>query len=244
MNENNIRFGVVLLSAGTGSRMNSDIPKQYIVIEGHPLLYYSLYEFEMCPYVSEIVIVAAEQYHGMIMKDIVTAGGFSKVSAVTEGGKERYNSVYNGLKKLKDVDYVMIHDGARPCINSELLHRLITGVMTDEAVVPAVPSKDTIRLADDNGYVISTPRRDSVWNVQTPQTFKMAPLMEAFNKYMSSKDNVQVTDDAMIWEMYNERPVRIIMGDYSNIKLTTSEDLEPVKLFLKKTKKCLTWHNM
>lgn len=72
--------------------------------------------------------------------------------------KERYNSVYNGLKELKDVDYVMIHDGARPCINSELLHRLITGVMTDEAVVPAVPSKDTIRLADDNGYVISTPK--------------------------------------------------------------------------------------
>lgn len=71
MNENNIRFGVVLLSAGTGSRMNSDIPKQYIVIEGHPVLYYSLYEFEMCPYVSEIVIVAAEQYHDMIMKDIV-----------------------------------------------------------------------------------------------------------------------------------------------------------------------------
>lgn len=239
MNEDNMRFGVVLLSAGSGSRMNSDIPKQYMMIEGHPVLYYSLYEFEKCPYVSDIVIVAAGEYHDMIMKDIVKAGGFRKVSAVTEGGKERYNSVYNGLNALKDVDYVMIHDGARPCINAQLLHRLVKEVIKDDAVVPAVLSKDTIRIADDNGYVISTPKRDNVWNVQTPQTFKMKPLCEAFNKYMSSDNDVRVTDDAMIWEMYNEQPVRLVAGAYSNIKITTAEDIEPVKMFLKKINKIL-----
>ncbi len=190
-----MRVGVVLLSAGSGSRMNTDMPKQYMMIEGHPVLYYSLYEFEKCPY-------------------------------------ERYNSVYNGLKLIKDNEYVMIHDGARPCIDGVLIERLIKAVIEDDAVIPAVSSKDTIKIADDNGYVVSTPKRDNVWSVQTPQTFRLKPLWDAFDRYMSADDMAGVTDDAMVWEMYNEKPVRIVAGEYSNIKLTTPEDVEPIKMFL------------
>ena len=221
-------IGVVLLSAGTGSRMNSDMPKQYMEVCGKPVLYYSLKCFDEHDEVDDIVIVAAPDYHDMIRTEIVEKYGIKKVRVITEGGKERYNSVYNGLCKLGVHDYVMIHDGARPCITKELLDRIITEVKEIKAVVPAVPSKDTVRLADEDGYVTGTPDRSSVWNMQTPQTFEMAGLVSAFDMYMSAETTVQVTDDAMIWEMHDKRRVKLVMGDYSNIKLTTPEDMQIV----------------
>lgn len=218
-------IGVVLLSAGTGSRMNSDMPKQYMDVCGKPVLYYSLKCFDMHEEVDDIVIVAAPEYHEMIRTEIVEKYNIEKVRAIAEGGKERYNSVYNGLQNLGPHDYVMIHDGARPCINNELLDRIITEVKQTKAVVPAVPSKDTVRLADEDGYITCTPDRKSVWNMQTPQTFEMEGLVKAFDSYMKEEKAAMVTDDAMIWEIYDNRRVKLVMGDYSNIKLTTPEDM-------------------
>lgn len=241
-------FGVILLSAGSGSRMNSSIPKQYMKIMGKPVLYYSLRCFEDCPFVKEIVIVASEGDIGMVKKDIVDAYGITKVKKITPGGKERYNSVHNGLKVLDKTDYVMIHDGARPCIDSGILERLKDSVIRDKACIPAVLSKDTIIISDEDGYIKATPDRSSVWNVQTPQTFEYEGIRNAFRKYMEASDidkkvngpdmeasvtNVNITDDAMIWELYDKRPVRIVTGDYGNIKLTTPEDIISVENILK-----------
>lgn len=238
-------FGVILLSAGSGSRMNSSIPKQYMKIMGKPVLYYSLRCFEDCPFVKEIVIVASEGDIGMVKKDIVDAYGITKVKKITPGGKERYNSVHNGLKVLDKTDYVMIHDGARPCIDSGILERLKDSVIRDKACTPAVLSKDTIIISDEDGYIKATPDRSSVWNVQTPQTFEYEGIRDAFRKYMkataanknndtnlNNAANINITDDAMIWELYDKRPVRIVKGDYGNIKLTTPEDVISIENIL------------
>ena len=162
---------------------------------------------------------------GHIRYDIVGKYGFSKVSDVIQGGKERYDSVYNALQVMDGVDYVMIHDGARPCVNAQMLDRLCESVMTDKASVPAVPSKDTVRLADDNGYVTMTPDRKYVWNIQTPQVFEMQGICSAYNRFYQERPDCNITDDAMIWEMYDSRKLRLVMGDYMNIKITTPEDI-------------------
>ncbi len=228
-------FAAIVLAAGSGSRMNSRIPKQYIKLLGKPVLYYSLKCFEDCPFVKEIIIVASEADISMVKTDIVDKYGISKVKNVTAGGKERYNSVFNGLAAVTDdVDYVMIHDGARACIDGELLDRIKDSVIRHKACVPAVPSKDTVKISDEEGFVKMTPDRSTVWNIQTPQTFELAAIRHAFEKYMADAANgVNITDDAMVWELYDERPVKIVMGDYRNIKLTTQEDIVPIENILK-----------
>lgn len=218
-------FGVIVLAAGKGSRMNSDIPKQYINIGGYPVLYYSLKVFQEYVAVDRIVITTSVENIDMVRYDIVGKYGFSKVSDVIQGGKERYDSVYNALQVMDGVDYVMIHDGARPCVNAQMLDRLCESVMTDKASVPAVPSKDTVRLADDNGYVTMTPDRKYVWNIQTPQVFEMQGICSAYNRFYQERPDCNITDDAMIWEMYDSRKLRLVMGDYMNIKITTPEDI-------------------
>lgn len=119
----------------------------------------------------------------------------------------------------------MIHDGARPCVNVPMLDRLCASVREDKASIPAVPSKDTVRLADENGYVTMTPDRKTVWNIQTPQVFEMEGICKAYNEFYEKQPDYNITDDAMMWELYDERKLRLIMGDYSNIKITTPEDI-------------------
>lgn len=234
-------FAAIVLSAGSGSRMNSEILKQYMELFGKPVLYYSLRCFEDCPFVKEIIIVAAETDICMVKTDIVDKYGFSKVKNVVAGGKERYNSVFNGLAAITDMDYVMIHDGARACIDGELLDRIKDSVIRYKACIPAVPSKDTVKISDEEGFVKTTPDRKTVWNIQTPQTFELSGIKDAFEKYMHDAGNdINITDDAMIWELYDKRPVKIVMGDYCNIKLTTPEDIVPIENILKNS---LTQYN-
>lgn len=223
----NTSFGVVLLAGGRGSRMNSDVPKQYMDIGKKPVLYYSLKQFEDNSSVKGIILVVSRSDIDMVRYTIVERYGFKKVKCIVEGGAERFNSVYNGLLALdnSDYEYVMIHDGARPCISQKLLTSLQTTVIKEKACIPAVPSKDTVKLADDSGYVKLTPDRSTVWNVQTPQTFELSGILSAFRRYMKKQD-VLVTDDSMVWELHNSSPVKLIMGDYTNIKITTPEDIE------------------
>ncbi len=229
------RFGVVLLSAGSGSRMKSDIPKQYIEIEGKPVLYYSLKQFELNSNIERIVIVVSGNDINMVKESIVDKYSFTKVVDVVVGGKERYNSVYNGLQALGDVDYVMIHDGARPCISEKVINRLACNVKEYKACIPVVASKDTVRIADEEGFVKMTPDRKCVYNVQTPQTFEMKGIVDAFDKYMSSGEyeSVNITDDAMVWEIGSDIPIKLVESEYCNIKITTPEDLEFVKRIIK-----------
>lgn len=233
------RFVAIVLSAGSGSRMNSSIPKQYMEILGKPMLYYPLKCFEECPYISEIIIVAAAKDINMVQTEIADAYGFKKVRKIVAGGKERYNSVFNGLKAAENAEYVMIHDGARPCIDNNLLDRLRDSVISSGACIPAVPCKDTVKIADSEGFVKMTPDRQTVWNVQTPQTFELQGIKKAYEAYMTAPSRgINITDDAMIWEIYDRRKVRIVTGDYKNIKLTTNEDIVQIENILKNSLTC------
>ena len=220
------KYSVILLSAGAGNRMNSDIPKQYMDLKGKMILRYSLETFERDERIGEIVIVANEAWIDTVKENIVKQYGYTKVTDVVVGGKERYESVYKGLCALKDTDYVMIHDGARPFVDHEMIARLAEAVRTHKACIPAVKSKDTIRLSDDKGFVTMTPDRNNVWNIQTPQTFEYVKLKSVFDDYMSNTAEYgQVTDDAMVWELVTGGSVKIVEGSYNNIKITTPEDI-------------------
>ena len=222
------KFTAIVLSGGTGKRMNSDIPKQYMMLKDKPVLAHSLLAFEQSP-VDDIVIVCGAGDEEYIIKEFVEKYGLSKVSAVCEGGAERYNSVYNGLKACKDTDYVLIHDGARPYVSDEIIKRNIEEVQIYKAVVTSVKATDTVKIADDNGFVISTPERKSVYFMQTPQTFEYKLALDSYSKLIEELEKevkVQVTDDAQVVEMYSEIKVKLIEGDYSNIKITVPKDLQ------------------
>lgn len=227
----------IVLAGGNGSRMKSNIPKQFIHINDRPIIYYSLLAFEQCQFIDNIILVTRSEDMEYCRKEIVDKYGFNKVVQIVPGGVERYLSVYNGLIHAAQSDYVWIHDGARPCVSIEMLDRLQASVIKYNAVVAAVPSKDTIKIADDNQLVQNTPDRSHVWNVQTPQVFGTEYLSEAYSRLMAEKVNVAITDDAMIMEQFGNVPVRLEMGDYSNIKVTTPEDIEIVKNYLKKIQK-------
>ena len=222
------KFTAIVLSGGTGKRMKCDIPKQYMMLKDKPVLAHSLLAFEQSP-VDDIVIVCGAGDEEYIKKTFVEKYGLSKVSAVCEGGAERYNSVYNGLKACKDTDYVLIHDGARPYVSDEIIKRNIEEVQKYKAVVTSVKATDTVKIADDNGFVISTPERKSVYFMQTPQTFEYKLALDSYSKLIEELEKevkVQVTDDAQVVEMYSEIKVKLIEGDYSNIKITVPKDLQ------------------
>ena len=159
--------------------------------------------------------------------------GFTKVSHVTAGGKERYDSVYEGLLACSDCGYVFIHDGARPFITEEILERGLRNARKTGACVVGMPSKDTVKLADEQGVVKETPDRSSVWTIQTPQIFSYELIREA-HESIRRKDMSGITDDAMVVETMCAHPVKLVQGSYENMKLTTPEDLKVAEAFLNK----------
>ena len=221
--ENRKRYTAIVLAAGSGRRMQSDTPKQFMELCGHPLVYYSLYAFEKSP-VDDIILVTGKDDVSYCRKEIVEACDFRKVRAVIPGGKERYLSVYEGLKAAAGTDYVLIHDGARPMIDETEIRLSMRAVEEEHACVIGVPVKDTIKIVDDNCYAVSTPPRSSMWQIQTPQCFITKEIKEAYRKMMEAKDD-SVTDDGMVMETYGIRGVRMIKGSYENIKITTPEDM-------------------
>lgn len=230
------KYAAIILSAGTGSRMNSDVPKQYMDLCGHPVIYYSLKAFEESP-VDEIILVAGADDVDFCRKEIVEKYEFRKVKAVVAGGEERYLSVYEGLKMAVDAEYVLIHDGARPMIDQESIRLSMLAVASEKACVLATMVKDTIKVADEAGYAIDTPKRSSLWAVQTPQSFERTLLMEAYRRYFEQQNGggevLPITDDAMLVEQMNNSKVKILSGKYSNIKITTPEDLVIAEMLLK-----------
>ena len=221
------KFTVIVLSGGTGKRMQSDIPKQYLMLKDKPVLAHSLIAFEESE-VDDIIIVCGASDEEFIQKEFVEKFGLKKVSAVCVGGAERYNSVYNGLKACKNTDYVLIHDGARPFVTKEIIKRNIEEVQKYNAVVTSVKASDTIKIADENGFVVSTPDRNACFCMQTPQTFKYELAYESYDKYIKETENgneIKATDDAQVVEMFSNVKVKLIEGDYSNIKITVPKDL-------------------
>ena len=227
-------YTAVVLSAGVGSRMHSDIPKQYMDLDGYPVIYYALRAFEESG-VDSIVLVTAPEMIEYCRKNIVEKYGFHKVTAIVGGGAERYLSVYEGLKAAEG-EYVLIHDGARPLIDAESIRLCMDTVAREKACVLATPVKDTIKVADQAGYAAQTPYRSTLWAVQTPQCFQCDLLMRAYERlFFRLKDGslqIPITDDAMIVEQMMGQKVRLIPGRYTNIKITTPEDLDVAALFL------------
>ena len=221
----------IVLAAGSGKRMNSKVHKQYLLIEEKPVLYYSLKAFEDSQ-VDEIVLVVGAGEVEYCKKDIVAQYGFQKVRAVVEGGKERYHSVFEGLKAVGETDYVLIHDGARPFLTQAIIEHTIKAVCQYQACVVGMPVKDTIKIVDENNCAKETPNRSNVWIVQTPQAFSYSLIYDAYERMLAEEDST-ITDDAMVVERMTERKVKLIEGSYQNIKITTPEDLLIADAYLK-----------
>lgn len=233
------KFAAVVLSAGRGKRMNSTVPKQYLILEGKPVLYYSLLAFERSM-AEEVILVTGEADIAYCKKEIIEKYGLRKVKAVVAGGKERYHSVFCGLKALQDINsgsqYVMIHDGARPLVDQEILARCAKAAEEYQACAAAVPAKDTVKIADDNQFALQTPERSRVWMVQTPQVFARDMIYHAYQEIIERESRGEVlgiTDDAMVVETVTEYKVKMVEGSYENIKITTPEDLKTAEVFLK-----------
>ncbi len=220
----------IVLAAGQGKRMGTKVQKQYLEIHGKPVLYYSLHVFNESPTIDEIVLVVGEGQTEYCLTEIVEKYGFQKVKRIVQGGAERYFSVWNGLQEISDEGYVFIHDGARPFITEEILKRAYKDVEECKACVVGMPVKDTIKLADTKGFVKETPDRSLVWMIQTPQVFDVRLVKEAYRLLME-QENPTVTDDAMVVEQMLGRKVKLTMGTYENIKITTPEDLDIAQIF-------------
>lgn len=225
------RHAAIVLAAGKGSRMKSDVPKQYLSLKGKPVLYYALKAFEDS-FIDEIILVTGAGQESYCQEEIVEKYGLRKVSHVIAGGKERYDSVYRGICALEAADYVYIHDGARPFIDDELLLRARDTVEQYHACAAGMPSKDTIKLIDEQGFVTETPQRKYTWTIQTPQVFDYTLIRDAYERMYQDMPAVQITDDAMVVETMLHTPVKLYEGSYDNIKITTPEDLVVAEAFL------------
>ncbi|HMM70204.1 2-C-methyl-D-erythritol 4-phosphate cytidylyltransferase [Gudongella oleilytica] len=219
---------VIIAAAGMSNRMGSKINKQFIVIDNKPILAHTIEKFEQCRYIDEIIVVTKENEVDYCRKEIVRRYGFKKVSNIIKGGKERQDSVYNGIMALNEkADIVLTHDGARPFVRQESILKGIKGAYELGACVIGVPLKDTIKVVDDSDIVHHTPKRSLLWAAQTPQCFKTKLLKEGYEYAFS--EGILGTDDSSLVEKKGY-PVTMLMGSYDNIKITTPEDLVVAEL--------------
>lgn len=229
----------IILAGGAGKRVGASIPKQYIDINGKPLLYYAIRAFEESN-IDKISIVADASHMQYVLNEIVDKYNFKKVISVCEGGAERFNSAFHGLDDLKDFasedDVVLIHDGARPFITSSKINHIIEETKIHGAAIAAMPVKDTIKIAKtigDEDFVESTTARAQTWQIQTPQGFEYKKLFDAYKEVakLSDEERSHITDDSMIWEkVYGDASkVKLVKTSYDNIKITDEGDLEVAK---------------
>lgn len=263
------RNTAVVLAAGTGSRMKSDVAKQFLTLLDKPLIYYALRVMEESEIIDDVILVTGEHDMERMRVDVVERYGFRKVRVIIPGGSERCFSVANAMRWIagtsslaqhgaepldnsawkKDEDgrerYVFIHDGARPFVTEEILQRTYEAAKECRACVAAMPSKDTVKISDEEGFAIQTPERKLVWTVQTPQVFERELIVKAYAKFEmmqgvaslekaagqegsvaeGSRMRPLVTDDASVVERFTDVKVKLVEGSYSNLKVTTPEDM-------------------
>lgn len=227
------RCTAIVLAAGQGKRMGTKIQKQYLLMAGRPVLYYSLKTFQDSAVIDDIYLVTGSGDEKYCREQIVEKYGIKKVSHILCGGAERYHSVWNALKEIKEDGYVFIHDGARPFVDEEMIMRAYDAVDRWNACAVGMPVKDTIKIADEHQNVADTPERSKVWMVQTPQVFDTVLVKNAYAKLIESGMS-DVTDDAMVVERMCGHRVKLVEGSYENIKITTPEDLEIGEMFIRK----------
>ncbi len=246
------RCTAIVLAAGSGSRMKSDVAKQYMDLCGRPLIWYALHAIEESSVIDDCVLVTGAEDISYVKEEIVERYGFCKIAAVVAGGAERYDSVYQALRFIADGNmqtsdgdgYVFIHDGARPFLTEEILQRCYEAARMYRACVAAVPVKDTVKVADRDGFAVQTPDRSTLWQIQTPQVFETRLITEAYEKMMlqhgetdaeqedTAAPKRRITDDAMAVEAFTDVPVKLVQGSYENIKITTPEDMTVAEALL------------
>ncbi|MBU0759441.1 MAG: 2-C-methyl-D-erythritol 4-phosphate cytidylyltransferase [Candidatus Omnitrophica bacterium] len=225
-----MRVAAIVPSAGKGTRIKSRIEKPYIKINGKPILARTLLRLSHNSNIKEIIIAVSPNRVRRAQRDIINRYGIRNAKVV-RGGKERIDSVARALESVSpDIGYVLIHDGIRPFIDDALINACLKAAMKFGAAVAGVPVKPTLKITGKDGRINHTPDRRDFWEAQTPQVFKRDLIEKAYKKFY--KRDINITDDSMLVEMMGIRP-KIIMGSYSNIKITTREDLELAKLLLK-----------
>lgn len=216
-------LAVVLAAAGTGSRMESEINKQYMLLKGRPVICYSLDLFDRLGMVKEVIIVAHPGEVEYCESQIVAKYGYSKISRVVAGGITRQHSVWYGLNQVdKATDLVAVHDGARPLVDEDMFMDVAAAAREWGAAIPGISIRDSLKMADSEGFVAQSLDRTVVIAAQTPQIFSYSQLVTAYEK--ARAEEFSATDDAGLYERYIGK-VRIVPGDYRNIKITTRDDL-------------------
>ncbi|MDQ0856771.1 2-C-methyl-D-erythritol 4-phosphate cytidylyltransferase [Bacillus sp. V2I10] len=221
-----MKYEVVIPAAGQGKRMNAGKNKQFIELDGIPVIVHTLKVFEHDPQCTGILLVVNPNERD-IFAAMADRYEIRKIKGLISGGSERQHSVYNGLKAASS-EIVLVHDGARPFIKKHMMTKLVKAASEDGAATVAVPVKDTIKRVL-NSEVIETVERSSLWAVQTPQAFRLSDILTAHEEAMQS--GFLGTDDASLIER-SGRKVQVIEGDYTNIKLTTPDDLLLAKAIL------------
>ena len=225
---NQQKVGAVIVAAGKSQRMG-EVDKVLAMLGDKPLLWWTIYPFRKSPLVKQVVVVASEE-NERVCRQLITGEEWSKVSNICLGGRQRQDSVSSGLGQLKECDWVIIHDGARPLVTKSLIEKGLAAAQETGAAVAAVPVTDTIKVAGDNCLVQGTPPRQNLWAVQTPQVFRFDMIAEAYHQV---KD--EVTDDATLVEQLGYR-VKLYMGSYDNIKVTNVNDLALAEVLLQQHK--------
>lgn len=216
------RVAVLIAAAGMGKRMNAKINKQYIKIKEKAVIERTIDAFEKSNLIDEMIIVVREDEIKFFEEEILSKNNYKTNIKLARGGRERFDSVKNGLNKVsKDMDVVLIHDGARPFIDKKLIENSIQGVIDYNACILGVKVKDTIKSVTEDGFVDKTLKRSTLWSIQTPQSFYLKDIIKAYEEVELTKD---ITDDSSVFEKWG-RSVKIVEGSYNNIKITTQEDL-------------------
>ncbi len=254
-------YGIVL-AAGSGSRMQASVKKQFMELAGEPLFLHSFRAFCQHLLVDRTVLVTGHE-DIPYMAELLAAHAADcreKLLDIVSGGRERYDSVWRGLQRIAVEEntaaiaednafasaesaspLVLIHDGARPLLTAELLTASVAAAAEYDAAVLGMPVKDTIKLLDAENFVSETPDRKKLWLMQTPQSFSFPLVYGAYRKLAEAEKAGEalppITDDAMVVEYFGRARIKIIPGSYENIKVTTPEDLPMAELFLRKQKK-------
>ena len=219
-------------AAGMGKRMEAGTNKQYLLLDGMPILAHTIKVFQEAPFIAGIYVISPEQEIPFCRGEVVERYGFSKVLGIVAGGAERQHSVMNGLEAMQGMrpdDLVLIHDGVRPFVPGEVLRLAAAAADEFGGAVVAVPVKDTVKIARD-GVITETPPREQLWLAQTPQAFRYGLIRSAYAS--AAAEGFLGTDDASLMERQGWQ-LRIVRGDYRNIKITTPEDMVLAEAFLK-----------
>jgi len=221
----------IILAAGQGKRMKSRLSKQFIHLQGMPVIVHTLRVFQAAVEIDECILVCGSGEEGFYGPEMLHNFGVTKRVQVIPGGQERQDSVYCGLSKIyNDCSYVIIHDGARPLVTVDIISQVVAAVKMTGAVTVGVPVKDTIKRADAEGFITDTLSRERLWHIQTPQAFRRELIANAHDQ--ARKEGFCGTDDASLVERLGST-VKIIPGSYDNLKITTPEDIIVAETILK-----------